>query len=152
MTGEHRPNERCRSDVAAHLLGENRHLDEPETETPPILGQVDGEPPLRRHLPPQIGVVATVGVEELADPLTGRTRVEQLARGVAQGVLVGREIEVHGANGYSNDYPVERYLRNCKAAIIYEGTRDIHTLMQADWALGLKKEKSARKTLPAWNK
>jgi len=60
-------------------------------------------------------------------------------------------IEVHGANGYSNDYPVERYLRNCKAAVIYEGTRDIHTLMQADWALGLKKEKPARKTLPAWN-
>jgi len=59
-------------------------------------------------------------------------------------------IEVHGANGYTNDYPVERYLRNCKAAIIYEGTRDIHTLMQADWALGLKKEKPGRKTLPAW--
>src|SRR6266699_2929139 len=59
-------------------------------------------------------------------------------------------IEVHGANGYANDYPVERYLRNCKAAIIYEGTRDIHTLMQADWALGLKKEKPARKTLPPW--
>src|SRR5512132_2617188 len=59
-------------------------------------------------------------------------------------------IEVHGANGYANDYPVERYLRNCKAAIIYEGTRDIHTLMQADWALGLKSEKPARKTLPRW--
>ncbi len=59
-------------------------------------------------------------------------------------------IEVHGANGYSNDYPVERYLRNCKAAVIYEGTRDIHTLMQADWALGLKKEKAARITLPPY--
>ena len=59
-------------------------------------------------------------------------------------------IEVHGANGYTNDYPVERYLRNCKAAVIYEGTRDIHTLMQADWALGLRKEKPGRKTLPAW--
>jgi len=59
-------------------------------------------------------------------------------------------IEVHGANGYANDYPVERYLRNCKAAVIYEGTRDIHTLMQADWALGLKQEKPARKTLPPW--
>ncbi|HEX8706742.1 MAG TPA: acyl-CoA dehydrogenase family protein [Pyrinomonadaceae bacterium] len=59
-------------------------------------------------------------------------------------------IEVHGANGYSNDYPVERYLRNCKAAVIYEGTRDIHTLMQADWALGFRKEKAARQTLPAW--
>ncbi|MEO8072401.1 MAG: acyl-CoA dehydrogenase family protein, partial [Acidobacteriota bacterium] len=59
-------------------------------------------------------------------------------------------IEVHGANGYTNDYPVERYLRNCKAAIIYEGTRDIHTLMQADWALGLKKEPNARVSLPAY--
>ena len=59
-------------------------------------------------------------------------------------------IEIHGANGYTNDYPVERYLRNCKAAIIYEGTRDIHTLMQADWALGLKKEPKPRVTLPAY--
>jgi glutaryl-CoA dehydrogenase (non-decarboxylating) len=67
-------------------------------------------------------------------------------------VAASMAIEVHGANGYSNDYPVERYLRNCKAAIIYEGTRDIHTLMQADWALGLKKEKPARKTLPRWKR
>ncbi|NNE97588.1 MAG: butyryl-CoA dehydrogenase [Pyrinomonadaceae bacterium] len=59
-------------------------------------------------------------------------------------------IEIHGANGYTNDYPVERYLRNCKAAVIYEGTRDIHTLMQADWALGLKKEPKARVGLPAY--
>jgi glutaryl-CoA dehydrogenase (non-decarboxylating) len=59
-------------------------------------------------------------------------------------------IEIHGANGYTNDYPVERYLRNCKAAVIYEGTRDIHTLMQADWALGLKKEKAARVGLPPY--
>ncbi len=59
-------------------------------------------------------------------------------------------IEVHGANGYTNDYPVERYLRNCKAAVIYEGTRDIHTLMQADWALGLKKEPKARVVLPPY--
>jgi glutaryl-CoA dehydrogenase (non-decarboxylating) len=59
-------------------------------------------------------------------------------------------IEVHGANGYTNDYPVERYLRNCKAAVIYEGTRDIHTLMQADWALGLKREKQARVVLPPY--
>jgi glutaryl-CoA dehydrogenase (non-decarboxylating) len=35
--------------------------------------------------------------------------------------------------------------------VIYEGTRDIHTLMQADWALGLKKEKAARVTLPPYN-
>ena len=67
-------------------------------------------------------------------------------------MLDGSTFAIHGANGYSNDYPVERYLRNCKAAIIYEGTRDIHTLMQADWALGLKKEKAARKSLPKWTR
>lgn len=65
-------------------------------------------------------------------------------------VAASMAIEVHGANGYTNDYPVERYLRNCKAAIIYEGTRDIHTLMQADWALGLKREKQARVILPPY--
>ncbi|MEX2183673.1 MAG: acyl-CoA dehydrogenase family protein, partial [Chloroflexota bacterium] len=29
-------------------------------------------------------------------------------------------IQVHGANGYSDEFPVERYLRNSKAAVIYE--------------------------------
>ena len=65
-------------------------------------------------------------------------------------VAASMAIEIHGANGYTNDYPVERYLRNCKAAIIYEGTRDIHTIMQADWALGLKTEKAARVSLPPY--
>ncbi len=65
-------------------------------------------------------------------------------------IAASMAIEIHGANGYTNDYPVERYLRNCKAAVIYEGTRDIHTIMQADWALGLKHEKRARVTLPAY--
>src|SRR5213083_1754633 len=59
-------------------------------------------------------------------------------------------IEVHGANRYTNDYPVERYLRNCKAAVIYEGTRDIHTLMQADYALGFRQDKDRRCELPPY--
>ena len=41
-------------------------------------------------------------------------------------------IQIHGAYGYSNEYPVERYLRNSKGSVIYEGTSQIHTLMQAD--------------------
>ena len=43
-------------------------------------------------------------------------------------------IQIHGANGYSNEFPVERYLRNSKAAVIYEGTSQLHTLIQADYA------------------
>ena len=81
---------------------------------------------------------------------TRQTSLAKWQATVRSEVAASMAIEVHGANGYSNDYPVERYLRNCKAAVIYEGTRDIHTLMQADWALGLKKEKPARKSLPPW--
>ena len=46
-------------------------------------------------------------------------------------------IQIHGANGYSNEFPVERYLRNSKAAVIYEGTSQLHTLIQADYAARL---------------
>ena len=40
----------------------------------------------------------------------------------ARGAAALDAIQVHGAYGYSNEYPVERYLRNGKAAVIYEGT------------------------------
>jgi len=40
--------------------------------------------------------------------------------------------------GYSDEYDVERYLRNSKGAVIYEGTSDIHQLMQAGYALGYR--------------
>lgn len=59
-------------------------------------------------------------------------------------------IQIHGAYGFSSEYPVERYMRNAKAPVIYEGTREIHTLMQADYALGYREDKPLRKMLPAW--
>ena len=62
----------------------------------------------------------------------------------------GDAVEIHGAYGFSNEYPVERYYRNCKGAVIYEGTREIQKLMQADYALGLREDRPVRKTLPKW--
>jgi glutaryl-CoA dehydrogenase (non-decarboxylating) len=53
-------------------------------------------------------------------------------------------IQVHGAYGYSSEYPVERYLRNSKAAVIYEGTSQLHTLIQADYLLGYREDKPLR--------
>jgi glutaryl-CoA dehydrogenase (non-decarboxylating) len=53
-------------------------------------------------------------------------------------------IQVHGANGYSDEFPVERYLRNSKAAVIYEGTSQLHTLIQADYALGYRADRPLR--------
>jgi glutaryl-CoA dehydrogenase (non-decarboxylating) len=59
-------------------------------------------------------------------------------------------IQIHGANGYSDDYPVGRFWRNSKGAVIYEGTREIHTLMQADYALGYRVDKPSRRSLPMY--
>ncbi|MGB2951789.1 MAG: acyl-CoA dehydrogenase family protein [Gaiellaceae bacterium] len=47
-------------------------------------------------------------------------------------------IQVHGAYGYSAEYGIERYFRNARAPIIYEGTTQIHKLMQAEHALGYR--------------
>jgi alkylation response protein AidB-like acyl-CoA dehydrogenase len=60
-------------------------------------------------------------------------------------------IQVHGAYGYSDEYDVERYLRNAKGAVIYEGTSEIHQLMQAGYALGYRKDATLRCELPAYD-
>lgn len=59
-------------------------------------------------------------------------------------------VQVHGANGYSDEYPVGRFYRNCKGAVIYEGTREIHTVMQADYLLGYRTDRPSRCELPSW--
>ncbi|MFZ3591459.1 acyl-CoA dehydrogenase family protein [Bacillus sp. DJP31] len=60
-------------------------------------------------------------------------------------------VQIHGAYGYSDEYPVERYLRNSKAPVIYEGTREIHTVMQAEYVLGYREDKHLNYNLPAWS-
>jgi glutaryl-CoA dehydrogenase (non-decarboxylating) len=57
-------------------------------------------------------------------------------------------VQIHGAYGYSNEYPVERYLRNSKGSVIYEGTSQIHTLIQADYLLGYRRDHELRMPQP----
>ena len=59
-------------------------------------------------------------------------------------------VQIHGAYGYSDEYPVARYLRNSKAPVIYEGTREIHTIMQAEYVLGYREDKKLNRMLPKW--
>jgi len=60
-------------------------------------------------------------------------------------------VQIHGAYGYSDEYDVERYLRNSKGAVIYEGTSEIHQLMQASYALGYREDTLLRCELPAFD-
>jgi glutaryl-CoA dehydrogenase (non-decarboxylating) len=60
-------------------------------------------------------------------------------------------VQLFGAYGFSDEYDVERHLRNAKGATIYEGSSEIQQLIQADYALGYRRDKPLRCELPAYD-
>lgn len=46
-----------------------------------------------------------------------------------------KAVQVHGSNGYSKEYPVERFFRDAKITEIYEGTSEIQRIVIAANAL-----------------
>jgi alkylation response protein AidB-like acyl-CoA dehydrogenase len=60
-------------------------------------------------------------------------------------------VQIHGAYGYSDEYDVERYMRNARGAMIYEGSNEILSLIQAEYALGHRRNKPLRCEMPAYD-
>jgi glutaryl-CoA dehydrogenase (non-decarboxylating) len=60
-------------------------------------------------------------------------------------------VQIHGAYGFSDEYPVERFMRNAKGAMIYEGSNEIQSLIQADYALDKRRDKKIRRELPSYD-
>ena len=60
-------------------------------------------------------------------------------------------IQIHGAYGYSDEYDVERFMRNVRATTIYEGTSEVQQLIQAGYALGYRKDGELRRELPSYD-
>jgi butyryl-CoA dehydrogenase len=46
-----------------------------------------------------------------------------------------KAIQIHGGNGYSSEYPVERNYRDARITEIYEGTSEIQRLVISAWVL-----------------
>jgi glutaryl-CoA dehydrogenase (non-decarboxylating) len=79
------------------------------------------------------------------------TRETSLAKWIAAEIAeraAADAVQVHGAYGYSDEYPVERFFRNARGSSIYEGTREMHILIQADYVLGLRRDHPLRARLP----
>ncbi len=81
---------------------------------------------------------------------TRETSLAKWRATVASEKAAGNAVQVFGAYGCNNEAPVERFYRNCKAAVIYEGTREIHTVMQADYALGYRTDRPLARSLPKY--
>ena len=79
---------------------------------------------------------------------TRETSLAKLYGCAAAEKAASNAVQIHGAYGFSSEYNVERFYRNAKGAQIYEGTREIHKLLQADYALGLRTDKPLRCSLP----
>jgi glutaryl-CoA dehydrogenase (non-decarboxylating) len=79
---------------------------------------------------------------------TRETSLAKLYGCAAAEKAASNAVQIHGAYGFSSEYNVERFYRNAKGAQIYEGSREIHKLLQADYALGLRIDKPLRCTLP----
>src|SRR3954467_13726346 len=69
---------------------------------------------------------------------------------VASELASGDCVQVHRPTVYSDEYPAGRFYRNCKGAVIYEGTREIHKIMRADCLLGYRQDKPTRCELPPY--
>ena len=66
------------------------------------------------------------------------TREAAIAKYYAAEVVVDvarKAVQIHGGNGYSKEYPVERMYRDAKIIEIYEGTSQIQKLVIARSAL-----------------
>jgi len=110
-----------------------------------MLAQMESDYQTARLLWQRAGWLKNVGRRN-----TRETGLAKWFATVASERAAGDAVQVHGANGYSDEYPVGRFYRNCKGAVIYEGTREIHKIMQADYLLGYRTDRPSRCELPAW--
>lgn len=62
-----------------------------------------------------------------------------------------RAIQIHGAYGYTADFPLERHWRNARGAQIYEGTNEVQKLIQASYILGYRQDRPLRCELPSYS-
>lgn len=82
------------------------------------------------------------------------TRETSMAKWFATNAAVrcaDRAIQIHGAYGFCDDYPVARYYRNVRGATIYEGSNEIQKIIQARYALGYYEDKPLRCMPPVYD-
>ena len=65
------------------------------------------------------------------DRASAETSMAKLFATEACGRVVDRMLQLHGGNGYSREYPIERLYRDARVTRIYEGTSEVQRLVIA---------------------
>lgn len=74
--------------------------------------------------------------KDRGEQVTRETSIAKLFAVEAAVKAANEAVLLHGGRGYSNEYPVERYLRDIKGLQIYEGTSHIQRLVIAREVIG----------------
>ena len=75
-------------------------------------------------------------LKDRGEPATRATSIAKLYATEAAARAASEAVTLHGSRGYSNEYPVERYLRDIKGMQIYEGTSNIQRIIIARELIG----------------
>jgi alkylation response protein AidB-like acyl-CoA dehydrogenase len=76
-------------------------------------------------------------LKDAGKPNTTETSIAKLYATESAVECANTAIQVHGGAGYSDDHPVERYLRDARVATLYEGTSQIQQLIIGRDATGI---------------
>jgi alkylation response protein AidB-like acyl-CoA dehydrogenase len=64
-------------------------------------------------------------------PFSREAAVAKLYASEAANRICDRAVQIHGGYGYIREFPVERYLRDCRVTTLYEGTSEVQRMVIA---------------------
>jgi alkylation response protein AidB-like acyl-CoA dehydrogenase len=76
-------------------------------------------------------VLRAAALKEAGQPFTREASMAKLFASEAAQRAVSHAVQIHGGNGYTDAFPVERYFRDARVQTIYEGTSEIQRLVIA---------------------
>jgi alkylation response protein AidB-like acyl-CoA dehydrogenase len=74
-------------------------------------------------------VLRAAATREAGLPCTREAAMAKLFSSEAAQRAVSAAVQIHGANGYTDDYPVSRLFRDARVQTLYEGTSEIQRLV-----------------------
>jgi alkylation response protein AidB-like acyl-CoA dehydrogenase len=83
------------------------------------------------HETARLLTLRAAALKEAGRPYTREAAMAKLLASEAAQRAVGRAVQLHGANGYTEDYPVAKLFRDARVQTIYEGTSEIQRLVIA---------------------